>query len=215
MSAAITGAGSSDKALASLIAEANGDGWRKRVGTEVREYLKSHFRKLDENKPHKPYWNGPGQRTHHYAAAARQTSYALTDTAIVVTTDKEGIASRQRDTLIAPKKKKWLTIPAIAQAHGKVAADFGNLRFVKFSDTLAALVEKASGATKGQSGKGVIGKKARLALVKASGYRNLVYFWLKKSTVVPMDAEIVPTIAEIESVAEQAAKNYFAAKGMS
>jgi hypothetical protein len=184
------------------------------VGVEVREHLKAHFRALDERKPHKPYWNGSGQRTHHYAAAARQTSYALTDDAVVVTTDKEGIASRQRDTLITPKKKQWLTIPAIAQAHGKVAGDFGNLRFVKFSDTLAALVEKTvSGATKGQSGKAVLGKRKRLALVKGSGYRNLVYFWLKKSTLVPKDDEIVPTMKAIEEVANQAARSYFAAKG--
>ena len=209
MSANITikGGGAFDAALL----ESAGDGWKKRVGIEVREYLKTHFRKLDEAKPHKPYWNGSGQRTHHYAAAARQTSYAITGDSIVVTTDKEGIASRQRDTAIAPKKKKWLTIPAIAQAHGKTASDFGNLRFVKFSDTLAALVEKSSGATKGQSGKSVVGKKARLALVKASGYRNLVYFWLKKNTLVPADPEIVPTFAEIEAVANQAVSNYFAA----
>lgn len=209
MSASITIKGKDG--VAKLLAEATGEGWKKRVGVEVREYLKAHFRKLDGAKPHKPYWNGSGQRTHHYAAAARQTSYAITPDAIVVTTDKEGIASRQRDTSIAPKKKKWLTIPAIAQAHGKTASDFGNLRFVKFSETLAALVEKSSGATKGQSDKSVVGKKARLALVKASGYRNLVYFWLKKNTMVPADPEVVPTFSEIEAVAEQAVKNYFAA----
>jgi hypothetical protein len=213
MSASVTIKG--DRELLALIQEAKGDGWRRRVGTEVREYLKGHFRKLDEEKPHKPYWNGPGRRTHHYGAAARQTSYALEANTIVVTTDREGIASRQRDTDIAPKKKRWLTIPAIAQAHGKVAADFGNLRFVKFSDTLAALVEKTvSGATKGQSGKSVIGKRARLALVKASGYRNLVYFWLKKSVMVPKDETIVPTMQDVEAVATQAARNYFAAKGL-
>lgn len=211
MSASITIKGGG---LDKLIAEASGEGWRRRVGTEVREYLKAHFRKLDEAKPHKPYWNGSGTRTHYYAAAARQTSYALVGDAVVVTTDKEGIASRQRDTTIAPKKKQWLTIPAIAQAHGKVAGDFGNLRFVKFSDTLAALVEKTvTGATKGQSGKAVIGKRNRLALVKASGYRNLVYFWLRKNVTVAADAEIVPSLADIEAVAQQAATNYFAAKG--
>lgn len=210
MSASVTIKG--DAELLALIQAAKGEGWRRRVGVEVREFLKGHFRKLDEAKPHKPYWNGPGKRTHHYGAAARQTSYALTADAVVVTTDKEGIASRQRDTAIVPKAKKWLTIPAIAQAHGKVAADFGNLRFVKFSDTLAALVERTvSGATKGQSGKALLGKRKRLALVKASGYRNLVYFWLRKGVVVPKDEEIVPTIAQIEEVATQAARNYFAA----
>jgi len=213
MSASVTIKG--DHRLLQLIHEAKGSGWKHRVGTEVREYLKRHFRALDEAKPHKPYWNGPGRRTHFYGAAARQTSYAVAGETIVVTTDKEGIASRQRDTVIVPKHKKWLTIPAIAQAHGKVAADFGNLRFTKFSETLAALVERTvSGATKGQSGKAVLGKRTRRGLVKAIGYRNLVYFWLRKSTTTPADPEVVPGIADIETVADQAARNYFSAKGL-
>lgn len=71
-----------------------------------------------------------GRRTSFYAGAGRATSFAVRGDTVVVSINQRGIAQRYFGGTIRPKTKKFLTIPAHPDAHGKRAGEFGALELV-------------------------------------------------------------------------------------
>lgn len=198
--------------ILALVQKAKGDGYLRSIGVEVRTFMRSFYFALNTLSPHKPYPNGLGKRTNYWAEAARQTAWSVEGNAALVTVNQPGIASRQKAQTITPKNKKYLTVPAIAEAHGRVASDFGNLRYVEFhkkdGSIARALMEGGpKGATKGQSGKRVPGLNLYR---KLTGHHWRVYFWLVKAVNIKADPGAFPDWRDVAMVARQAVMNYFA-----
>jgi len=90
-------------------------------------------------------------------------------------------------------RRKYLTIPAVAEAHGMLASEFPNLRFGfaqnKYGNLAPALVEADS--TNVTFGKR---KKDGSRTVKQGSTRgSKVIFWLVKKTFPPADPTVLPS----------------------
>lgn len=94
--------------------------------------------------------------------------------------------------LVMPRAtKKWLTIPAIAAAHGRRAREIGSLRFQPVRDGLAALVRGPKYA-KRSDGKRRTKDEAR-AYRESLKAETTVFYWLKRRVVLPQDRGLLPT----------------------
>lgn len=83
-----------------------------------------------------------GQRTNFYAQAARGTNFEVTATGFLLSVNQVGIRQRFFGGTIEPKGgKKYLTIPMRAEAYGRRAREFNNLRFAMVAGIGPALVE--------------------------------------------------------------------------
>ena len=148
------------------------------VGAAVATLFQGHFDQLPSNKLNWP-------STGFWKRAAQNTSFEITGQNVAIKVDQEGVGQRRFGGWIQARRSKWLTIPARAEAYGKSARDFGNLRFVPFARPYeAALVEKTP----------------------ASGLRisDVVVYWLKKAVYQSPDSKVTPSAAEIHTVAMQA-----------
>lgn len=145
-----------------------------------------------------------GKRTHYYGQAARGTSYVVEPTMIIISINQVGIRQSWQGGAVyagvnssryTGKPTKYLTIPAIAEAHGKRAGEFSNL-------TLAygrggrpyALVEAAATLVKSRKvgiSPGVVAKEKKKTLV---GGR--VYYWLTPYVIQEGNPDLLPTEKE-------------------
>jgi hypothetical protein len=144
------------------------------IGESASREVRVHFRGLNSSRANQL----GGRRTNFYTGAARGTNFkVVSDTEVVVSIVKLGIAQRYFGGTIKPRAgKKYLTIPARAEAHGKRASDFQNLVFVKFKSGAAALVQ--SHGQRGESGAHDLGA---------------VMYWLKESVTQAPDPTVLPS----------------------
>lgn len=170
------------------------------VGRQVANDMRNHLFQMDRERPNQL----GGRRTHWYAKAAKGTTFTSGENFADVDVAQIGINQRIYGGKIeagkgphaAPssatgKPAQYLSIPAIAQAHGRRPSEFGNLRFVRFGkakDAVAALVEKGPGATNSATGKRIPGRRA---FSKLTGYRARVFYWLKRVVFQKPDPSIV------------------------
>lgn len=139
----------------------------KALAHDFTEMTKSHLRTMDVDRAN----TMGGKRSHYYETAANSTRGDLNGNEILIRIQQIGMQTKYTGeySAIKPNAAKWLTIPADAEAYGKRARAFDNLRFVKFSDNLAALV---TGREK------LLGKKYKGI---GNGGRNKIMYWLKQS----------------------------------
>jgi hypothetical protein len=92
---------------------------------------------------------------------------------------------------VKPRTKKWLAIPATAEAYGKRPYEIDGLRFVLMKKgKLAALVR-----VKGTDGKP----------------KSEVIFWLKKGVTLPQDRGLLPSEQQYLDAMEMAANDFMTA----
>ena len=99
------------------------------------------------------------------------------------------------DVAVKPRRRKWLAIPAVAEAYARRPGEIPGLRFMLIKrGSLAALVEDLPGPP-------------------APGARQPVkiWYWLKKGVTLPRDRGLLPTEAQYLDALEQAADDYLAA----
>lgn len=102
-----------------------------------------------------------------------------------------------------PKKAKYLTIPARAEAYGKSARDFNNLRFAVLPVGGPALVEAEATKIKRRKSKGTTVVK------QGEETGGAVFYWLKRKVTVSADRTVLPTEAEIKAGVDRALNTYF------
>lgn len=161
------------------------------MGGAVRDDLIEHFTALEQDTlHHRSSERLLAARTGFYAEAARsvQAPRLEGNDAVSIAINKEGLAQRYFGGVISAKKGRYLTIPAIAQAYGKRAGAFHNLRFVYFRPDLAALVERLSTLVK-RDRKGIFRPIASTL--------GAVFFWLKPSVTQQPDPSVLPTDDEM------------------
>ena len=170
------------------------------VGRSAVNTFREHFFGLNQSRPNKL----GGRRTGFYAQAARSTSSVATETGAIVSVNKEGIRQRLNGGEIKPGPgRQWISIPAIASAHGKLAREFNDLRFVLIrsgGNALAALKRVTGhGRERIDSAGNVTGGGEIL---------GAVVYWLKKSVTQKPDATVLPYDELIQSRIERDVSSY-------
>lgn len=160
------------------------------IGQAVANTVRGHLFRLDGERPNKL----GGDRTHFYSGAAKATSYTAEPGQATVNINAVGFRQRLEGGVIRPVKGKFLTIPATAEAHGRRASEFNNLRFAVLGGH-PALIE-AQATTLKIGGKRKDGSRNISGASTSTGLK--VFFWLARSvnqqpdpTVLPPDSEMV------------------------
>jgi hypothetical protein len=172
-----------------------------RIGAAVKRLVSDHLFKRDAT-PNKNGW--PSQ--HFYSNAAKATTWTANADGAIISINKQGFRQRLQGGVIKPVSSKYLTIPARAEAYGKRALEFGNLKFQwgKHRDGTigpVALVADTGGATK----KIFQGRQGVRKEVQVPGAEEgVVLYWLVKEARQEGDDSILPTGQEILDCAKYA-----------
>jgi hypothetical protein len=125
----------------------------------------------------------------HLERAAESVHSESDATAATVNVTSPGITRAFKDITITPGNgKKYLTIPATAEAYNKRAGTFNDLRLAFFKGGLLALVRPNKDAPKGE--------------------RPPVYYWLKKSVTQKQDRTLLPSDKLLQSAAEEGTRDW-------
>lgn len=146
------------------------------IGAHVANLVQAHLMRY--NKEHPNALGGP--RTNYYAKAAKSTHWQTTGDGVKVSVPHVGIGLLYYGGTVRPgkgissktgKPTRRLTIPAIAAAHGKSAAEFNDLV-------------------------PLYGKKGPYALAH-KGTKTVVFWLAKKATIGP-HKDLLPTTKQVK-----------------
>lgn len=158
------------------------------VADSGRELFRDHFLKLNAERPNKLR----GKRTGFWADAARGTSSTTLPDGALISTNQVGVRQQLLGGAIKPGPgKEWLTLPARAEAHGKRAREFNDLRFVLFrknANPLAALVRNEATTLKRKRDR----KTGAVSFVRGEERGGEIMYWLRKSVTQRPDPSVVP-----------------------
>lgn len=195
------------------------------MGLAVRDLVKAHLVEYDANHSNAL----GGKRTHFYGDAARATASYADSSEAVVTVARLGIRLQYYGGVVkagknpssySGKPTRFLTIPAVAEAHGTRASEWPNLTFT-ITDRGPALAEAAATPVKMVTRRGTskfkrLGKEEKVSW-KTRGYEpalsfggqagsvgGRVIFWLARSVTVGPHPDILPDEANIRAEAVSA-----------
>lgn len=179
------------------------------MGQGVTVLIRARFARLNAERPNK--LGGP--RTNFWSAVSRSTNHTSQRGSVEINISHLGFRQRLEGGWIRPKAgKKYLTIPAVAEAHGKRASEFSNLRFGfsenKYGNLQPALVEAS--ATNLKFGRKRKDGSRKTTVTGSSGGRAI--FFLSKQVFQPADPSVLPTEPEILAAAIKAGEE--AAEGI-
>jgi hypothetical protein len=174
------------------------------IGRGASERIRAHLFALDGTRPNRL----GGRRTHFYAAAAKSTHYTAQPGEAEVTVSKVGIRQRLEGGTIRPVRKKYLTVPAVAEAHGRRASEFQNLvlRYGAGGRPVALAEAPATQVAFERR------KDGTARTVKGRGLGGRVIFWLVKSVHQKPDPTVLPAEDQIAAAAAAAADEYLQAQ---
>lgn len=173
------------------------------AGRAARNVIRTHLLGVNRTRPNA--LGGP--RTNFYASAARGTQFRVQGDTVIVSINQVGIALRYFGGTVRPRLRKYLTIPAIPEAHGKRASEFNGLSFAferhpRFGVMMPALVQGAASLLGFR--RGPRGTRARFIGER----RRRVVFWLVKSATFKADPTVLPHDEQIAAAAASAINDY-------
>ena len=173
------------------------------VGRSARNTYREHLFGLNNQRANA--LGGP--RTNFYASAARGTQFRVQGSEVIVSINQVGIALRYFGGTVRPRTKKYLTIPAVPEAHGKRASEFPGLHFAfelhpKFHVLMPCLVQGAASLLGLRRSKGTV--RARFI---GERHRRVI-FWLVKSATFQADDTVLPHPELVEAQAVRALGDY-------
>ncbi|HEU0123992.1 MAG TPA: hypothetical protein VFQ91_25900, partial [Bryobacteraceae bacterium] len=154
----------------------------KVAGREGQNFTRQHFIRLNAERPNEL----GGKRTNFYAQAARGTTHTADAKGATISVNQVGIRQRIQGGTILPKRAGgFLTIPARAEAHGKSAREFNNLKVLY-----------------GRGGQPVALVEADATRVKQTkkGFKSIgeigggVMYWLVKRVEQQPDPSVMPDL---------------------
>ncbi|MDD2763485.1 MAG: hypothetical protein PHE83_05865 [Opitutaceae bacterium] len=154
------------------------------IGRSGVNTIREHLFGLNQTRPNA--LGGP--RTNFYAAAARGTHFDVAADGAQISINQVGIAQRYFGGAISPRKAKYLTIPARAEAYGKRAGEFPDLVVLWGRHGPYALARAAQSAVSFRRG-----RDGRYKLIKGGARGGEVLFWLVKSATQPPDETVLPS----------------------
>ena len=158
----------------------------KVAGRAGQNFVRGHFTRLDSARPNRL----AGKRTHFYSKAKAGTTYKADATGATVSVNQVGIRQRIEGGVILPKKPGgFLTIPARAEAYGRRAREFNNLKvlFGRGGQPVALVVADATevrATKKGFKSRGEVG--------------GGVMYWLVKRVDQKADPSVMPNLARMK-----------------
>jgi len=156
------------------------------VGRSAVNTFREHLFGVDRARPNAL----GGSRTHFYAAAARGTHFDVLPDGVMLSVNQVGIRQRVVGGTITPKKAKYLTIPARAEAHGKRASEFNDLVVVFGAGGRPVALARASQSLIGHKRDKVTGHVT--GATKRGSAGGEILFWLRKSVTQQADPSVVP-----------------------
>lgn len=177
------------------------------VGRAARNTYREHLFGINSQRPNAL----GGARTNFYAGAARGTHFRVEGDGVIVSINQVGIGLRYYGGTVKPRTKKYLTIPAIPEAHGKRASEFSGLRFAIVFDQSAgsnglyrpALVQGA--ATLIATRRGRDGARRSRAIGER---QHRVVYWLAKQATSKPDPTVLPRPELVQAQAIRAVEAY-------
>jgi hypothetical protein len=167
-------------------------------GRALVNTLRAHFFRLDRERPNQL----GGDRTHFYGQVARSVQNPRAEgDAIRVSINHIGIAQRYFGGDITPKRAKYLTIPARAEAYGKRAREFDDLQILWGKRGPVALGQREQL----QSTLGKKNKKGTRPVENEQIVGGGIFYWLVKSVTQPPDPTVLPPENELLADARKAA----------
>jgi len=201
--------------LQRLAAEVEAPQIREAAGLAAVEEVKAHFTRLDAERPNKL-----GGKRQHFFAQAAESALWMEQGADVVVDVSEPLGLRQAiqgGPILPGPGKKYLTIPAIAEAYGHRAGEFSNLRLL-FRRKDGAVEAYALAEAQQQEVKIKDGKVRKGALKGMTVQRSLggatiktaptIFFWLVKAVNQTGDGSIAPDPAAVAGRAMGAVRQY-------
>jgi hypothetical protein len=144
----------------------------------------------------------------HLERAAESVHSESDANAATVNVTSPGMSRAFGDITIKPGSgKKYLTIPATAEAYNTRAGAFNDLRLAFFKGGLLALVkaDQSRLSDRKASGFGVESKAAKADKTKE---RPPVYYWLKKEVKQKQDRTLLPSDKLLQSAAEEGTRDW-------
>lgn len=173
----------------------------------VQAETKDFYAGLEQTRPNKQGW----PRQHFWAAVRRSVNQPVVNspTTATVSITHPHLLQRVKGGPIRPGAgRRYLTIPAIAEAYGKRAREFHNLRFGfaenRFGNLAPALVENS-----GQSV--AFGRRRKDGTRKVTPGEEIggnAFFWLVKKVYQPADPTALPTEAQLQVAAVAGANSW-------
>lgn len=182
----VTSSGPAARFLAQVTSQLQPSRLMPRVGGSAQRLTQRHLRRLDRERPNQL----GGRRTNFYGKAARGTFFTVAPEGVVVTVGQQGMRQRFAGGVITPVKARFLTIPATAEAHGKRAGEFSDLKFAVIPGQGPALV-RASDQFKAVGAKRKDGTRRQQPVGSAGD----VIFWLRKRVTQRPDPTVIPDAA--------------------
>jgi hypothetical protein len=157
------------------------DGARALMGRAASNVVRDHLQELDDTRPNKL----GGERTNYYGSARAKTSYAIDPDGATVSIAQVGMRLHYYGGTVVPVTKKFLTIPATAEAYGKSAASF-DLVLVWGLNGPYALAKAITSES----------------MTERNGYRQSrkageIMFYLKESVTMQPDETVLPEGGDI------------------
>jgi hypothetical protein len=166
------------------------------IGRAAQNHVRDHLFRLNTERPNRL----GGRRTNFYAAAARGTQFTTVAEGVLVSVNKLGIRQRFQGGEIKPTGgRKFLTIPAIAEAHGRRAGEFNNLRFA-MPGGKPALVEADA----------TLVKRTKKGFKGTTSVGGKIIFWLRRSVTQQPDPTVLPSPEALGAAVNRAAGDHAA-----
>lgn len=142
--------------------------------------------------------------TGHLERAAESVTSSSDAEAASVSITSPGITRAFGDITITPTKAKYLTIAATAEAYGKRAGAFNDLRLAFFKGGKLALVKADQSRISDRKASGY-------GIEKKAGEKPPIYYWLVKSARQLQDRTLLPSDALLKSAAEEGVRDWLKA----
>ncbi len=149
--------------------------------------------------------------TGHLERAAESVMSRSDAEGAVVGITSPGITRAFSDITITPVNAKYLTIAATAEAYGKRAGAFNDLRLAFFKGGRLALVkaDQSRVSDRRASGYGIESKAAKETRVpQQAAQRPPIYYWLVKSVHQQQDRTLLPSDELLQSAAEEGVRDW-------
>jgi hypothetical protein len=164
------------------------------VGPACARATRRHLAGLPSNRQGWP-------TTFFWQRAAKATHWAAEPEGAVISISQVGVRQRFQGGRIRAVNRKFLSIPAVAEAYGRTAAEFPNLRFAVLRPGGPALVETAASEIRiGPRRKDGSRSVTHTALRLGGG----VVFWLRPSVMQAGNPDVIPSRAVLLGVAAEA-----------
>lgn len=154
------------------------------VGEEVKGVYRDHLFALNESRANAL----GGKRTNYYTGAARSVSWTVVPDGVLISIQQIGLALHYFGGTVKPVTKKFLTIPARAEAYGKRASEFNDLEILWGKNGPYALARRVSSSI-------TIGrrpKNGQRSVTPGAVQGGEVMFWLKKEVTIEADPSVLP-----------------------